>query len=944
MTRSLEEIVLTTEFHRIPIDEVVLQLSSDSKHGLSAAEAHARLQQHGLNKLRQQKAVPAWRRFLRQLQDMLVILLIIAAMIAMIVWYIERDQALPYDAVVILLIVLLNAILGFAQEERAERAIAALREMSAPEAKVVRDGEEQKIPSETLVPGDLLSVEEGDSIPADARLVEAVELKIVEASLTGESLPVRKSTVPIVDAASLGDRRNMVFAGTTVAYGHGRAMVTATGMNTELGKIAGLLEQAQSEPTPLQRELDHTGRRLGVGVVVIALVVVASILISKGSFDPGAILAALLFGVALAVAAVPEGLAAIVTVVLAIGVQRMARRGAIVRKLSAVETLGSATVIASDKTGTLTRNEMTVRVIVTHSGRVEVSGTGYVPHGEFHTNGTVVSEDHWTEIRCLLQGAALNNNSTLVHREKGVFITGDPTEAALLVVGRKADLDKSTLERRFPRVREIPFSSDRKMMTTIHADCEQAGVYLLWAKGAPEVLLEQCDFELHTGRERQGLTDARIAELRSLNAGLAKDAMRTLGVAYRLIPHQLDWEHCEAGQLERELIFVGFVGMIDPPRLEAVEAVRRAKAAGIRPIMITGDHPGTAAAIARELGIGSGGSVVTGAELEQMDRSDLLSAAAQVSVYARVNPTHKLRIVDALQANRAIVAMTGDGVNDAPALKAADIGVAMGITGTDVSKEAADVVLTDDNFATIVAAIEEGRAIFANIRKFLGYLLSSNFGEVLTIFLGVVFAGVLGFQRGEELILPLLATQILWVNLITDGAPALALGVDSSQHRLMERPPRPRDEHVITKEMWITVALVGAVMAIGTLLMFDASLPGGLIQGTAGLRHGRTMAFTTLVFFQLFNAFNSRSEYQSAFIDLQRNRYLMYAVLLSIALQVLAINVSFLQEAFETTSLSAWDWTVCVGVASSVLWVMEAYKYVVRRLHFCSVRVGPSER
>jgi Ca2+-transporting ATPase len=420
------------------------------------------------------------------------------------------------------------------------------------------------------------------------------------------------------------------------------------------------------------------------------------------------------------------------------------------------------------------------------------------------------------------------------------------------------------------------------MMSTIHEDSEEAGVHVLWSKGAPDVLLERCGFELHVGGELQHLTDARRAELRALNADLTKIALRTLAVAYRVLPRQLDWQRCEADKLERELVFAGILGMLDAPRPEAPGAVKQAKQAGIRPIMITGDHPGTAAAIARELGIGTTDRVLTGAELEQMDQSELSSAAAEVSVYARVSPAHKLRIVDALQANGAIVAMTGDGVNDAPALKAADIGVAMGITGTDVSKEAADVVLTDDNFATIVAAVEEGRAIFANIRKFLEYLLSSNFGEVLTIFLGVIFASLLGFRQGEDLILPLLATQILWINLITDGPPALALGLDPAERRLMQSPPRPPDEHVITTEMWIRVAVVGAVMSIGTLLIFDASLPGGLIQGTNGIRHGRTMAFTTLVLYQLFNAFNSRSNYDSALTDPLRNHYLIYAVSISI--------------------------------------------------------------
>ena len=882
--------MLTTEFHQISADDALARLRSDHRHGLSDAEAHARLQQHGPNQLRQQKSTPAWRRLLAQLQDTLVVLLLVAAAISAVVWYIEGNEAAPYESVVILSIVLLNAVLGFVQEERAEKALAALRKMSAPEATVIRGAEVRKIPAHAVAPGDLLLIEEGDTIPADARLIEAVELKTLEASLTGESVPVRKNTEPIVSAVALGDRRNTVFSGTAVAYGHGRAVVFGTGMNTELGRIAGLLEQAKTEPTPLQRELDRTGKRLGIAVIAIALLVVTTLLVVEGVFDARTVVDALLFGVALAVAAVPEGLAAIVTLVLAIGVQRMARRGAIVRKLPAVETLGSATVIASDKTGTLTRNEMTVRVMVTRSGRVDVEGTGYIPKGEFHNGGAAVTETHRKELTCLLEGSALDNNASLTNRDGNWSIVGDPTEGALIVVAQKAGFEKHQLEQRFRRVREIPFSSERKMMSTIHEDSKQPGRYLLWAKGAPDLLLDRCTFELDKER-KQSLTKERRAELRGINGDLTREALRTLAVAYRNIPAELAGPNCDGDTLERELVFVGFLGMIDPPRPEVFDAVKRAKQAGIRPIVITGDHPGTALAIASELGIGSGGRVVTGPELEQMSGSELSATVAEVSVYARVNPSHKILIVDALQASGAIVAMTGDGVNDAPALKAADIGIAMGRTGTDVSKEAADIILTDDNFATIVAAVEEGRAVFTNIQKFLRYLLSSNFGEVLTIFLGVVLAGLLGLRDRDGLILPLLATQVLWINLITDGPPALALGVDPPECHLMKLPPRPSAEHVITPQMWITVGLVGLVMAIATLLVFDASLPGGLIEGTAGIRHGRTMAFTTLVFSQLFNAFNSRSHEQSAFVGMWRNYYLLGAVVLSIVLQILAIHV-----------------------------------------------------
>lgn len=919
---------MPAEFHQLSADQAVAELRSNAERGLSEGEAQRRLQQYGPNQLLQQTPTPAWRRFLAQMQDTLVILLLIAAVISAIVWHVERDHALPYDSIVILSIVLLNAVLGFVQEERAEQALAALREMSAPEAKVIRDGVQRKIPAREVVPGDLLSIEEGDAIAADARLIRTIELRTLEASLTGESIPVPKYTDPISAAAALGDKQNMIFSGTAVAYGHGLALVTRTAMHTELGKIAGLLQQTKTEPTRLQRELDRTGKRLGLAVIVIAMVVVVTLLIFEGVSGAGDLVDILMFGVALAVAAVPEGLAAIVTVVLAIGVQRMARRGAIVRKLPAVETLGSATVIASDKTGTLTKNEMTVRSIVTRSGRVDVEGTGYAPEGEFDANGAAVTESHWEEIKELLAGAALDNNAQLTKRAGGWSVDGDPTEGALVVAARKADLNSDELAERYPRVREIPFSSERKMMSTVHRDRE--GRYLLWMKGAPDVLLERCAFEA-IGTGSQPLKDDRRAEIRRINASLADEALRTLAVAHRMLPADLDWHHCEAEKLEQQLVFAGLIGMIDPPRREVIHAVKRARGAGIRPIMITGDHPGTALAIARELGIDSNGRVVTGRELDQMSRPQLLTTIADVTVFARVNPTHKLGIVDSLKARGETVAMTGDGVNDAPALKTADIGVAMGITGTDVSKQAADVVLTDDNFATIVAAVEEGRAVFANIRKFLWYLLSSNLGEVLTIFLGVAFADVLGLRTTEGLILPLLTTQVLWINLITDGPPALALGIDPPALRLMSTPPRPPEEHVITTDMWLTIALVALVMATGTLLVLDASLPGGLIEGRTEIRYGRTMAFTTLVLFQLFNAFNARSNLESA-LKGRRNRWLLGAVAFSLGLHLLAIHVPFLQQAFQTTSLRVTEWSICLLVASSVLWMMEVTKWFTRRL------------
>jgi P-type Ca2+ transporter type 2C len=795
---------------------------------------------------------------------------------------------------------------------------------------VLRDGERRSVPAAELVPGDVVLIEEGDTIPADARLIGSTALHTMEASLTGESLPVSKDVSPVGEEVDLGDRRNMVFSGTTATYGRGKAVVTATGMHTELGNIAGLLSRTEEQTTPLQKELDRVGKLLGGIVLVIAAVVVATILLVEGIRDFAVFLDVLIFGVALAVAAVPEGLPAIVTTTLALGVRRMAGRNSIVRKLPAVETLGSATVIASDKTGTLTKNEMTVRTVVTASGRVDITGTGYAPEGELRHEGKPLQEPALrTEVERTLIAADRANNAVLQEYGGRWSVQGDPTEGALIVAARKAGLSADALGSRFERVGEVPFSSERKLMSTVHEDADKPERLIVFTKGAPDVLVTRCSHEL-VGGEARTLTDGRRQEIRAASERLASEALRTLGVAFRsLRPDALEREVDD--RVEHELVFLGVVGMIDPPREEAKEAVGKAKGAGIRPVMITGDHPQTAAAIARELDITEDERAITGAELEKLDDEALERTVRECSVYARVNPEHKLRIVDALQKNGDIVAMTGDGVNDAPALKTADIGVAMGITGTDVSKEAADMVLTDDNFASIVAAVEEGRSIFANIQKFLRFLLSSNIGEVLTVFLGVVLAGVIGLTAGGEgaLVLPLLATQILWINLITDGAPALALGLDPADPEVMNRPPRPVGSGVITRRMWGGIAFVGIIMAAGTLLVLDFGLPGGFIQGSGDLPYARTMAFTTLVLFQLFNAPNARSDERSAFHRLFRNPWLRGALVLSLALQILVVYAPFLQPAFGTVSLNLGDWLVCVAVASSVLWLRELSKLFV---------------
>ncbi len=924
----------TAEYQQAAQD-VVRAHGSDAVRGLSADEVRARLIQFGPNELAGERRVPAWRRFLGQFQDTLVILLLVATAISVALWLYEQDAALPYDAMAISAVVLLNAVLGYVQEDRAQSAIAALRHMTAVQAHVMREGVLSSVPAAGIVPGDLLVVEEGDTVSADARILQSTALQAAEAALTGESLTVSKDSDAIAGDVALGDRTNMLYSGTSVTYGRGKAVVIATGMRTEIGRIAGLLAHVPSEATPLQKELALVGKWLGLVVVVIAIVMIGTIVVVEHVRGLPALLDVLILGVALAVAAVPEGLPAVVTAVLSIGVQRMAARKAIVRHLNAVETLGSASVIASDKTGTLTKNEMTVREVVTASGRVLLGGTGYAPVGDVRQDTPEpVAGNLRIELDRALAVADRANNASVQRLDGQWAVTGDPTEGALLVAARKAGLEADRLNLRFARVGEVPFSAERKLMSTVHTDAETEGRVLVFTKGAPDVLLTRCAHEL-VGEAHRPLTDQRRLEILHANDVLAGRAYRTLGVAFRASVDGTVSVDGIGEHIERDLVFAGLIGMIDPPREEARQAVARAKSAGIRPVMITGDHPRTAAAIAREVGIGNSEQAVAGPDLDRMSDASLDETAGIVSVYARVNPEHKLRIVRALQRRGAIVAMTGDGVNDAPALKVADIGVAMGLTGTDVSKQAADMVLADDNFATIVAAVEEGRSIFSNIRKFLRYLLSSNIGEVMTMFFGVVFAGAIGLPTEDgAVVLPLVATQLLWINLVTDGAPALALGVDPADPDVMRRPPRHAAERVVTAKMWRDIFFVGAVMAAGTLGVIDAALPGGGIEGEGTLQHAQTMAFTTLMLFQMFNLFNARSDEESAGRGLLANTWLLAAIALSLALQACVIYVPFLQRAFSTESLTTGDWLRCTAAASSVLWLRELQKLLRRRRRY----------
>jgi Ca2+-transporting ATPase len=937
--------------HREPAQTVIAALGSDLAHGLTRAEAERRIAQYGPNQLKSAPETPWWKRLLEQFENFLVIILLVATVISMVEWLLQdpRETALPYEAIVILLIVVLNALLGFFQESRAERSVRALMALAAPESTVVRDGERQRITADQIVPGDIIMVEAGDRIPADARLIEDANLHTDEAPLTGESMPVAKDIKPIEGDVGIGDQRNMLFSSTVATYGRGRAVVVATGMATEVGRIAGLLEAAEKEPTPLQQELDRTGKRLSIIMLGICAVVFATGLLSTPVINLNTILSLFLFAVALAVAAIPEALPAIVTVGLSLGVRRMAAANAIVRKLPAVETLGAATVICSDKTGTLTRNEMTVRAIATAGELVDVDGSGYIPEGNFTVKGAPLAEASPVReaVAQTLRAAALANDAALTNSEGRWRVQGDPTEGALIVAARKFGVAEGELAR-LPRIAEIPFTSERKRHTTVHLDRDNPAELRVFVKGAPEVLLASTHYLWEDGKV-VAIGDDRRADLSRRNDALAGQALRTLAIATRTVPaaalglrpdQEIPHDIELPDSIEDDLVLLGLVGMIDPPRTEAKAAVATAKHAHIRSVMITGDHPATAEAIARELEIFEPGSrLVTGNELRKMGDAELDAIVEQVRVFARVDPEHKLRIVGALQRKGHIVAMTGDGINDAPALKTANIGVAMGITGTDVSKEAADMVLTDDNFASIVKAIEEGRGIYDNIRKYLVYLLSSNAGELLTMFAGVMFAGALGLVSAEPgLFLPLLAAQLLWINLITDGPPALALGIDPKDPDVMERAPRSRGTGVLTAQDWWRLAAIGFVMMVGTIAVLDAYYPGGLFtlfaQGSgpnvADEAHARTMAFTTLMMFQLFNVYNCRSTWRSAFSGFFENKWLMAAVALSLFMHVLVIYVPFLQTAFHTVPLSARDWAIATGVAATLLVGMELVKVVLR--------------
>jgi P-type Ca2+ transporter type 2C len=868
--------------YAIPVAEVLRRLATDADNGLSGDRIDALRREFGYNELREAPPVPSWKKFLQQFNELVIWILIVAAIISGV----SHDWP---DAIAILAIVLLNGTLGFFQEERAAKALESLRKLSAPNARVIRDGKLQSIPARELLPGDRIELEAGDNVPADALLIESFSLRVQEASLTGESVPAEKSAGEIVpEGTPLGDRHNMVYMSTIVATGKAKAVVTATGMGTELGHIAGLLQRDEPEPTPLQRRLAELGKVL----VVVCLAIVAIIFVLE-MLRGGKLSIVFIRAISLAVAAVPEGLPAVVTMALALGLQRMVARNVLIRRLPSVETLGSVTVICSDKTGTLTRNEMTVRAIVTGGGAFRVTGSGYVAQGEFHRGldegGSAAAPesappDSIPDLRRLLMiGARCNGAQVAPAKEggDGLTIIGDPTEGALLIAALKAGIDARTKDHH--TIHEIPFDSDRKAMSVVVQETD--GPPIMYTKGAPEVILGMCETEQRDG-EIVALTAQRRDEISAANSRLAARALRVLALAYRELPGETPGNYSES-----QLTFAGLVGMIDPPREEVKAAVARCHGAGIRPVMITGDHPETAAAIARELKIADGSHrTVTGQQLGEMSDEQLAAEVGDIAVYARVAPEHKLRVVNAWKKRGEVVAMTGDGVNDAPAVRASDIGIAMGITGTDVTKDASDMVLTDDNFTSIVNAVEEGRGIFDNIQKFIHFLLSCNAGEVLLMF----FAALLGWPA------PLHAVQLLWINLVTDGLPALALAMEPPEEDIMDRPPRPPREPVITRRRGLLILLNGVLIAAAGGAGFALVYRGE----PANEEVARTVAFCIMSFSQLLLSLGFRSQSHTMFeLGPFTNPYLLGAICISSALQLSAVLLPFARPFFEVQQL-----------------------------------------
>ena len=864
------------EMHSKTIQQVLKELKTADK-GLSQSEAEQRLKQYGLNEIKEAKKVSPLKIFLEQFNSVVVWILIAATIISALL----KEYV---DATVILIILVMIAVLGFVQEYRAERAIEALKKLASLQATVMRDGQKKEIDAKQLVPGDIIMLETGDKVPADARLIEVFNLQTQEAALTGESRPVSKSTKELPEKISVADRKNMVFSGTIVVSGRAKAIVAATGMGTEIGKIATLIQEVKPEPTPLQKKMDQLGRWLGAVTIAIAVIVfIAGVLVHKAS-----VLEMLIISVSLAVAAIPEGLPAVIVISLALGTQRMLKRNALVRRLPSVETLGSTDTICTDKTGTLTVNEMTVKKLFVNAKIIDVTGAGYETKGQFLYKGKPAGVD---EIELLLRIGALNNNAEL----KDSNLIGDPTEGALIVSAAKAGLVKEELEIECPRIDEIEFTSERKMMTTIHTHHGEKVAYI---KGAPEVILKLCNYVYINGKAKR-LTEQEKKEILEVNKEFADEALRVLGFAYKTLVDT---------QPEKNLIFVGLQAMIDPPREEVKAAIEKCKKAGIKVIMITGDHEITAKAVANEIGLV--GKAITGQYIDEI--KNLEDLVEDIAIFARVNPEHKLKIIDALKKKGHIVAMTGDGVNDAPALKKADIGIAMGITGTDVSKEASAMILTDDNFASIVNAVEEGRGTYDNIRKYFGFLISGNIGEVLVIFLGIVFG----------LPLPLTATQILLINLVTDGLPAIALSADPFEPNAMSRKPRKQNEAIYKGLnafiVYYPIALTTVALSVFSWFYFHK---GNLLQA-------QTATFLTISMFELYQAFACRSTiYPAVKVGLFKNKYLVSAVLGSFAIIAASIFIPSFGRFLDMVSIGFGEFIFIVVVSSVGAIIIELSKY-----------------
>jgi len=914
---------MAKSWHAKTSEETLKELSA-SEAGLSQIEARRRLAEYGPNELGKEKRSSPIRLFLEQFTDILIVILLFATAFSIAIGEIP-------DAVVIIAIVLATAVLGFVEEIRSEKAVEALKKITAPTATLLRDGKETKVLANEIAPGDIILLYAGDKVPADARVIKSFNLKVDEASLTGESSPVKKKVELCSEETPLNDRRNMVFTGTVVVYGRGEAVVTSTGMNTELGKIAKMVEMPRKEETPLERRTGSIGKWIGILAVIVCLGVAAI-----GAAQGRNLIDMILWGVSLAVAAVPEALPAIVTGALAVGMHRMARVNTIVKKLPAVETLGCTSVICSDKTGTMTKGEMTVQRIYVVDQTVKVTGVGYEPEGSFLIENEKMSLTD-QRLQLLLKCATLCNDAEL---EKDTatgkwVIRGDPTEGALVVAAAKAGLWKADQEKQQPRVGELPFSSETKRMTSVHASSGQKRI--AYMKGAPEIVLSKCTKVFEEGKAIE-LTEECKKQILEVNEAMAKQALRNLGFAYRELPETVKTFD---ERIEKDFTFVGIVGMIDPPREEVKDAIDVCRKAGIHVVMVTGDHELTAVAVARELNLlgenEEEGKVLTGEKLEKLSDDQLTDVVQNVVVYARVSPEHKMRIVKAWQAKGQVVAVTGDGVNDAPALKLADIGVSMGVTGTDVAKEASDMILTDDNFASIVKATREGREIYDNIKKYLTYLMRCNIMEILVIFIAVLSVPFLAKTYApnadvavvSSATVALTAAQLLWVNLTTDGLPAMALGIDPGDPDIMERKPRDRNESIFTRDVKAYLALVPLLMT--GLLLFGYFLYRPW-EGTVQLAEARTQLLTTMILMELANAISARSlKYPVWKVGVFKNKFLWYAVFSSFVLQLVVLYVPGLNSAFGVSAPLPFDWALAILFATITFGSLETAKWITRR-------------